>query len=92
MQALWRLQLTSDGSPCTTMERLAEVPPLLLTLVVRNALTHLQKQDRNATVTMAIELTCKFSPGDQNGLCEELREEGWQYPDGQQSPFTQAER
>ena len=83
MQALWRLQLTTDGSACTTMERLAEAPPLLLPTVVKKALAHLQGEDREATVTMAIELTCECASGDPLDLCQELREEGWECPDTQ---------
>ena len=81
MQALWRLQLTADGSACTTMERLTEAPPLLLPAVVQKALAYLQGKDREATVSVAIELTCECAPGDQPGLCEELQEDGWEHPE-----------
>lgn len=81
MQALWRLQLTADGSECTTMERLAEAPPLLLPLVVKKALAHLQDKAHDTTVAMVIELTCECPFGDQLVLCEELRGEGWENPE-----------
>jgi hypothetical protein len=81
MQALWRLQLTAEGAAGTVLERLTEAPPLLLPPAVKKALAHLEDKVRETTVEMVIELTCECASSERRGLCEELRGEGWEYPE-----------